>query len=194
MKPTRTKRAYTRRPQPEGETIMSEAAPDTMRPEPRAPMREDNPRARAKARAAQLMESVDFEDTAHDEFAAPPAPDGWTYEYKRDSVLGAKDPSYEVELAKMGWEAVPIERHPELMPIGFAGKRIEKKGMVLMERPKEITDMVRRRDQREATSRVQTIQDNLRGVKPGQFDRQQSNGESLVKVRTSIEPPMAIPE
>jgi hypothetical protein len=46
---------------------------------------------------------------------------------------------------KVGWEPVPSKRHPEMMPIGYNGA-IERKGMMLMERPSEISDMAKDRE------------------------------------------------
>ena len=56
-----------------------------MREEIRPEMRgeEDDPRARAAKRAAELRGHVETFDDGVDKFAAPRAPDGWTYEWKR---------------------------------------------------------------------------------------------------------------
>lgn len=167
--------------------------PGRPRNEMRPAMRPDDSRARAEARAAELLGTVDFDETARDEFRAPPPPDGWTYEWKRHTTLGATNPSYEVDLAQMGWEPVPAERHPDMMPGGWAGASIEKKGMILMERPAIITERVRKRDYTEARERVDGVTDRLRTTGKGEFSREKSNGESLIKVGKSYSP-IAIPE
>ena len=73
-----------------------------------------------------------------DKFWAPPPPDGWDYQWKRRSVYNQEDPAYQVELARQGWEAVPLSRHSEMMPRGWSGQTIEVEGMTLMERPADL--------------------------------------------------------
>src|ERR1700685_1506786 len=75
---------------------------------------EEDPRTRAARRTAELMDhGMADADGAQDKFHIDPAiiPEGWSYEYRRHSVLGKDDPSYEVTLAQRGWEAVPADRH-----------------------------------------------------------------------------------
>lgn len=113
------------------------------RPEMRPTMREEDPRARAARRAAELRDHRNGDmDEGIDEFYIDPAdiPEGWSYEWKRRTVLGAEDPAYQVALARAGWEPVPTSRHPSYMPMGGDYPFIERKGMILMERPLEITD------------------------------------------------------
>lgn len=157
------------------------------------PKMAQNPRARAKARAAQLLDNIDF-DASSDEFAIDmhDIPDGWTYEWKRHTVLNAEDPSHQMHLASTGWEPVPANRHPNMMPIGYNGAYIERKGMMLYERPAEITDRFRRRDEKEATSRVQAIEEQLTGAPSGHFERN-NKGSPLAKINKTYER-MAIPE
>ena len=79
---------------------------------------------------------------------------------RRQRVLGQEDPAYPVALRRTGWEPVPVSRHPEMMPPG-AGGVIERKGMVLMERPKEITDEMKAIDYRNARNQVRTKEQQL---------------------------------
>ena len=80
-------------------------------------------------------------DEGADEFYINPAiiPEGWSYEWKLYSILNEEQSSYQVTLARTGWEPVPTERHPELMPRGTKEKTVMRRGMQLMERPLEIT-------------------------------------------------------
>lgn len=160
---------------------------------PIAPVREQSSQARAKARAAQLLEVVDMEAGNDDfYFDVSQIPDGWSYEWKRHTTYNAQDPAYQVQLAQMGWEPVPAARHPLMMPVGYAGAYIERKGMILMERPEEITRRVRARDERSALDQVRMNQEKLTGAPQGQFERN-NKGDSLVKIKRSYEP-IPIPE
>jgi hypothetical protein len=155
----------------------------------------DDPRARAAARAAQLREHLG-EDLGEgtDEFYIDPAsiPEGWSYEWKRETVLGQPDPSYEVTLAQHGWEPVPASRHPELVPPGRKVAHILRKGMLLMERPLEITEQVRTQDGRRAREQVRQKEQQL-GVAPaGNFERD-NKGNPMAKIKRSYGP-MEIPK
>jgi hypothetical protein len=172
--------------------LVSEEAPvrAPVRPSPR----EDDPRARAAKRAAEIRGHLGDLDEGTDEFYIDPSciPSGWTYEWKMRTVLNQENPSYQVHLARMGWEPVPASRHPEMMPAGFTQKTIERKGMVLMERPKEITDEARSIEMRRARQQVKAKEEQLAAAGPGQFERSNKDA-SLVKVKKSYEP-MPVPE
>jgi hypothetical protein len=154
-----------------------------------------SPRERAALRAKQIRDNNkgDLGEEV-DEFYIDPdiVPDGWSYEWKRYSLMGMEMDSHFVHLAQMGWEAVPTSRHPELMPLGTERKDIVRKGMMLMERPMELTDEVRAIERRAARERVQTREQQLSQVDPGHFERTNKDN-SLVKVKRSYEP-MPIPD
>lgn len=173
---------------PRKEAEMTTERPDP-RPEPRSEARPDDPRARAAARAAQLREHLGDMDEGVDEFYIDPrtVPDGWTYEWKRRTVMNAEDPSYQVQLARQGWESVPVDRHPEFMPKGWRGREIERKGMILMERPKEITDEVRDAERRRARQQVRAKEEQLNAAPPGQFDRVDGNGRPTAQIKKTYE-------
>jgi hypothetical protein len=164
-----------------------------MRPE--ASVKEESPRERAARRAAELKAHRNGDlDDGTDEFFVEPGviPDGWTYEWKTKTVLGAEDPAHQVKLARDGWEAVPASRHPEMMPAGYTGVEITRKGMVLMERPAEITEEVRRIEARRARLQVKAKEEQLSAAPSGQFERS-NKGNDLVKVKKGYEA-MPIPE
>ncbi len=165
-----------------------------MRPE--APVAEESPRDRAARRAAELREHRNGDlDDGTDEFFVEPGviPDGWTYEWKTRTILGAEDPAHQVKLARDGWEPVPLSRHPEMMPAGYkGGNEITRKGMVLMERPSEITNEVRALELRRARLQVRAKEEQLSSAKPGEFERS-NKGNDLVKVKKGYEA-MPIPE
>ena len=163
------------------------------RPEPRvaAAAETDDPRARAAKRAAELRGHVETFDDGVDKFAAPRAPDGWTYEWKRKTVMGWEDPAYMSNMMRTGWEPVPSTRHPEMMAKGHSGA-IERDGMILCERPLEISDEMRRVEGQKARQQVNIKAGQLdpkgRG---GLMDRNDSNAS--MKINKGYEP-MPIPD
>lgn len=71
-------------------------------------------------------------------------PEGMTYEFKRLSIFGKEDDEHQINLEHNGWTPVPADRHPELMGRrAVAGGTIVRGGLMLMERPVEITDEAR---------------------------------------------------
>lgn len=160
----------------------------------RAQMREDDPRARAERRTKEILSHGELPGEGPDEFfidreAIPP---GWDYEWKTYTVGNKEDPAYQVQLARGGWEPVPADRHPEFMPRGTKSPIIERRGMILMERPMEITKRVKMRDSKEARDLVRRKQEQLSAAPDGQFERD-NKGSSLVKIGHSFEP-MPVPE
>jgi hypothetical protein len=128
----------------------------------------NDPMERARRRAAELREHASF-DVGGDKFAFDPSivPPGWSYEWKRQTVMGAPDPSYQVSLAQRGWEAVPASRHPEMMPLGYEGATIDRDGQRLMERPAVITADARELERREARDLVRGKEAQVTGAPAG---------------------------
>ena len=140
----------------------------------RAPMRpEDDARARAKQRADQLRGHLGDVVDGTDEFYISPdvIPDGWAYEWKRNTIYGAEDPAYQVALARSGWMPVPASRHPDMMPHGATDGIISRKGCILMEIPAEIQDERRDADLRKAKNQVRQKEAQLAGTPDGTLDR-----------------------
>lgn len=123
--------------------------------------------ARAEARAREIRGNMPDGGAARDKFWAPPPPDGWDYQWKMRTCMGEEFHSYQVELARNGWEPVPLNRHPELMPQGWSGETIEVEGLVLMERPKVFTDEAREMEARSAREAVMTKEAQLRDGRAG---------------------------
>jgi hypothetical protein len=166
------------------------AAPAAAPPDPNDPME------RARRRAAELREHSSF-DAGSDKFAFDLSivPPGWSYEWKRVTVLGAGDPSYQVSLAQRGWEAVPASRHPEMMPLGYEGGTIDRDGMRLMERPAVITDESKEADKQTARDLVRGKEAQVTGNPAGDnspFARD-NKGKPLNVIRKSYEA-MEIPK
>ena len=164
-------------PDAEVAAVAAEEAPAAdLRPAMRAPLRDDDARARAARRAAEIRGTVGSLDEGMDDFYFNVAdvPDGWTYEWKRKITAGAEDPAYQVSLARMGWEPVPADRHPHMMPSTGKYAIIERKGMVLMERPSEISEQVRRMDLMRARQQVRVKEQQLATTPDGTMTRDDS--------------------
>ena len=123
--------------------------------------------ARAEARAREIRGNMPEGGSNRDKYWAPPPPPGFDYQWKMRTVLGEEFYSYQVELARNGWEPVPLKRHPELMPNGWSGETIEVDGLVLMERPKIFTDEAREQEARAAREAVLTKEAQLRDGRAG---------------------------
>ncbi len=106
----------------------------------------------AEIRASQLDDGADVQDKFH--IPRHMVPDGWSYEWKNHAVFGKENPQYLSSVQRTGWAPVPSSRHPELIYPGYVGSAIIKDGMILMERPEELTIEARRRDMRESRAQV----------------------------------------
>ena len=156
--------------------------------------KDEDPRARAERRAAEIKANRgDVDLDSIDEFYIDPAiiPDGWSYEWKRHTLLGREDPSYQVSLARAGWEAVPAKRHPEMMPLNSTAIIIERKGMILMERPQSLTNEARDVELRRARNQVRAKEQQLASTPDGTMTRDHARVRPNVK--KSFEP-MPVPE
>jgi hypothetical protein len=172
-----------------------QAPPAPERPDPRPQMRADSPRAetsreRAARRAAEIEGHLEGAlDEGQDELALDNinVPDGWTYEWKRQTVYGKGDPAYDTKLARTGWESVPADRHPSMMPKGHRGE-ITRDGLILMERPKVITDRVRQIMYERARAAVRLKEQQLNEAPQGTFERVDERGRPTARIRTSHSP------
>lgn len=151
--------------------VPREMLSETARPDMRAPMRAEDSRALAEKRAAEIRGHIGELDEGIDEFAAPEAPDGWVYNWKRHTVHNMPDPSYASALARRGWEPVPAARHPEMVPSNEIGGAILRKGNMLMMRPKVINDEAKAAELRKARNEVRQKELQLGAARPGEFER-----------------------
>jgi hypothetical protein len=156
--------------------------------------REEDPRTRAARRALELREHSETAGDETDKFYIDPVivPDGWTYEWKNHTIFGKSDPTYDVALARKGWDPVPAARHPELMPLGYKGNTILRDGQILMERPTEIVKESKDRDYRNAIGQVRGKEAQLAGAPQGTFDRD-NKGTPMAKVHKTRES-LAVPK
>jgi len=152
-------------------------------------LKSEDPRARAERRAAEIKANRgDADIDSIDEFFIEPSiiPDGWSYEWKRHTLFGKEDPSYQVVLARGGWEAVPASRHPEMMPVNSKAALIERKGMILMERPMSLTNEARDVELRRARMQVRAKEQQLSSTPDGTMTRDHARVKPNVK--KSFEP------
>jgi len=166
-----------------------------MRPEMRTTPREEDPRTRAARKAAEICDHLggDVSDGT-DDFYIPAGyePDGWQYEWKAESVLGLENAAYMVQLRRKGWDEVPRNRHPDMMPLSSKDVGIRRKGMLLMERPREINDESRNYELKKARQQVRQKEQQLNSAPDGQFGRD-NKGDSMAKIKKSYEA-IPIPE
>lgn len=66
-------------------------------------------------------------------------PEGLTYEWKRHAVVGQENAFYLAQMRRQGWEPVDPRNHPNWVPPGYDRPDIIKEGLILMERPVELT-------------------------------------------------------
>ncbi|CAB4156425.1 hypothetical protein UFOVP661_54 [uncultured Caudovirales phage] len=156
------------------------------KPTERPPMRpdlRDDPREAAKRRSEEIRKHLGGIDDVIDDFYVDESviPEGWSYEWKRHTLMGQQDPAYQIQLARMGWTPVPATRHPDMMPINTKYDTIERKGMVLMERPVEITEEVRRIDNKRARDQVRVKEQQLTNAPDGQFTRDHERVKPRIK-------------
>ena len=154
-----------------------------MRPGEREPIRGDDERrpgqedhlARARARIAEMRSLHGDDDNGPGEvfidrwYAA--APPGWTYEWKTHSVFNKEYPQYFSSLLRTGWSAVPAARHRDLVYPGYSGDSIVVDGLILMERPKELTDRVRKRELSKSIDQVRNSEAKLTEAPAGTAPR-----------------------
>lgn len=91
-----------------------------------------------------------------DQFAIPDGirPDGWSWEWKRYTVLNEPQVAYQAKLSHVGWTYVMAESYPGVfMPVDKVGPII-RDGMVLMERPEALTEEAKREEKRAADDRI----------------------------------------
>jgi hypothetical protein len=156
------------------------------RPDVREDIREESPAARAAKRVAEIRkhrEGLDLEN--EDKYFIDPriVPEGWSYEWKRKSIYNQEDPSYQIKLADGGWTPVPTNRdarHKALMPTGNYNT-IERDGMILMERPKELTDEAKAIELRRARNQVRAKEQQLSTTPDGTLSRDDARVRPQVK-------------
>lgn len=115
------------------------------------------------------------------------APTGWTYEWKTHTVFNKTFPHYTNQLLRSGWSPVPANRHRELLFPEYADESIIIEGLMLMERPKELTERRRMRERIKATDQVRNSEAKLVEAPPGTAPRD-SHRKTQPRVGSSVGP------
>jgi hypothetical protein len=166
--------------------LTSKKTPTDMRPPVRSEVREESASERAAKRTAEIRahrQGLDMENT--DQYYIDPyiVPEGWSYEWKRKTIYNQEDPSYQIRLADAGWTPVPATRdarHKAMMPTGNYAT-IERDGMILMERPKELTDEAKAIELRRARNQVRSKEQQLSNTPDGTMTREDARVRPQVK-------------
>lgn len=114
------------------------------------------------------------EDKFH--FPKKLVPKGWDYEWKSESVKGMPMADHINNLRDNHWSFVPQDRHPNYL--------VKKDGMILMERPKYLTDDARREDLEMALNQVESVRTGIQGTPSGTMPRRGT------KVQTGYDMPI----
>lgn len=115
------------------------------------------PRERKRTRNS----TINREDEFYVNLAA--IPDDITVEWKRMSTVGEENPFYIARMREQGWEPVNPLDHPDWVPVppGYDKTSVIKGGLILMERPKELTDEARREMKTLAKQQVREAEQRL---------------------------------
>jgi hypothetical protein len=117
------------------------------------------------------------------DFPIDQIPEGSSYEWKRFSVFGKEDPFYLSKMRDQGWEPVDPKMHANLLPPGYKEPHIIKDGMILMERPIELTQQARKEMRQDAITQVRDAENRLgRG-----------GDEEMERLKPSLQKEMMIP-
>ena len=166
--------------------LTSKKSTSDIRPDIRPDIRQESPAERAAKRTAEIRahrQGLDLENT--DQYFIDPSivPEGWSYEWKRKTIYNQEDPSYQIRLADAGWTPVPTmrdARHKAMMPTGNYAT-IERDGMILMERPKELTDEAKSIELRRARNQVRSKEAQLSATPDGTLPRDDARVRPQVK-------------
>lgn len=99
----------------------------------------------------RILNRLQVGNNHHDPFYIDPNDwkPGMVYAWFRESLLGVPDRNRIPAMKELGWEPVPVERHPEVMGGDFLGRNshlsgyIAKGGLLLMERHRYYEDIER---------------------------------------------------
>lgn len=140
------------------------------------------PEKRRRRRTAQISEDRFY-------FPVEQIPEGSSYEWKRYSTMGQEDPFYISAMREQGWEPVNPKRHVGYLPADYKEPHIIRDGLILMERPKELTDEARLEMRQNARRQVKEAEQRLGATPDGTLTRE----HDAVKPRVTKEWNRAIP-
>ncbi len=114
-------------------------------------------------------------------------PDGFTVEWKRYSIHGKVDGEHHLSLEQDAWEYAQPKQFPSRVGKHFTGDKITHKDLVLMIRPKELTQEARDEDKFNARNQVQTKFKEIGLSGAGEAPRVDGHGRTLAKVNVSYD-------
>ena len=125
-------------------------------------LRPEDPRERARLREQEILGTLGDIDEHQDEYRIDPRfiPEGWSWEWKRFSVLNEIQHSHINALKRTGWEFVAPDKYPVVPATNGV---IVLRGNALMERPQAITARMEERDRRMADMQMATKAAQLEG-------------------------------
>lgn len=124
----------------------------------------EEPRKRTRRRKATVSENPYY-------IPLEEIPEGLSYEWKRWSVIGQTDPFYIAQQREQGWEPVPPKRHPNWVPPGYNEPHIIKGGMILMDRPIELTLEAKKELRQLSRTQVREAEQRLGMTPKGELSR-----------------------
>ncbi len=139
--------------------------------------------------AANYAMDVDDDDDDRLKVHRDEIPDGMDYQWVTDSILGQPAPQRRARFERKGWQAVPASRHEgRWTPKGYQGE-INVDGLVLMERPLELSIRARQKNKQNAMMQVRAKEAQLTGGNiPGvTLDTQHQTAVRQNKIRKSYE-------
>lgn len=168
---------------------MSEEAPKKRAGRPKGSPNKPKAEASPKPARVEKFEYVIDEDDDRLKVPAHMIPDGMSYQWITDSIFGQLQPQRRARFERKGWVPVPAKRHDGLfMPKGYDGE-INIDGLVLMERPKEYTQMARDHDKKKAREQVWAKEAQLRGGDVGTtLDGHHQSAVKSNRISKSYEP------
>ncbi len=131
---------------------------ETVRPEA-------EPQKRRRRRAAAISEDRFY-------FPVEQIPEGSSYEWKRYSTMGQEDPFYIAAMREQGWEPVDPKRHVGYLPADYKEPHIVRDGLILMERPIELTQEARTEMRTLARKQVKEAEQRLGATPEGTLTRE----------------------
>jgi len=160
----------------------------TLRPS----LRDEDPKAAAARRAAQLRSDRASTKFSDDEFDVSHLDgEGWTYEWHTYTVYEQRQVTNMMSSQARGWEPVPRVEFPEMMPRDSDNEHIIRKGMILVRLPTEIVEEYRSEQLKDARDQIRHKEQQIAGTPDGTFSR--DHAQARPRINKGYEP-MAVPD
>ena len=133
-------------------------AADTLRGDVRGDLRESDPQEAARIRAQQILnQHVDMLEESDEFFVPEDLKDPhWDVQWVRHSCYNQEDVNNVNRFKRHGWTEIPANRpgYGRYVPKGWKENFILKDGMLLMERPKEVSRLMQERADQEVAKQM----------------------------------------